>query len=259
MASRKLVVRALTNLDPFGYEQAIARGRVEGQLPARHKWNYDASPYCVPNEFICGELARFIGLPIPCFTITRSEVFANRIIFSTLNVNYDGRDFAPVDSAACVRCLPELCAGVLMLDILIANSDRHDENIVVDSNQKPKLLYIYDHDVALFGYHAKEGAQRLKSMRGRLGISKGARSAGTRHIFLDHFETNKHFGEWIKRIAHIPHGFTERVCNEAINYGLDQVEANAALDFIKERQDSLPGILNRKKNEFKGIAHWESL
>ncbi len=152
MAKRNLRVRALTNLDQLDLGTAISLGRVGGELPARHKWTNDDRPYCVANEFICAELAHQIGLPIPPFAITQSNQFPAVPIFSTVDINFDGRDFSPVEPEYCVKHLEDLCAGVLVFDVFIANSDRHDENIVVNDDLTPTELYLYDHDVALLGY-----------------------------------------------------------------------------------------------------------
>ena len=71
---KKLRIRAGINLDHLAdgaIVDQLKRGGMAGNLPALHKWNnQNASAYCIPNELICGELGRFIGLPIPPFGIT---------------------------------------------------------------------------------------------------------------------------------------------------------------------------------------------
>jgi hypothetical protein len=166
MAKRLLRVRAIAKLDSLGLGQAIAAGQVAGELPARHKWNNEASPYCVANEFICTSLGRFIGLPIAPFAITSSDDFQQKFIFSSISVNYNNRDFSPVIPEHCVQHMLDMCSGLLAFDILIANSDRHDENLVVNNDIHPTEMAIYDHDVALFGSEKGAGLERLSAMNG---------------------------------------------------------------------------------------------
>ena len=53
--------------------------------------------------------------------------------------------------------LPDVCTGIVLFDVLIANCDRHDDNLVVDNDIAPREIYVYDHDIALFGYWAGGG------------------------------------------------------------------------------------------------------
>lgn len=256
MRKRRLRIRALTNLDPMGLSVAIAGGNTSGELPARHKWTWEERPYGVANEYICGELAHFLGLPIPPFAIAESEQLKRAIVFSTIDINFDGRDFSPVEPEFCVKQLESLCAGILVFDVLIANSDRHDGNVVVNHDEQPTEIYLYDHDVALFGYFANEGKERLRDMRGRLGITGKTPTGGNRHVFIDHFTSNRFFGEWCDRLSTIPSTFIERICGAATKYGITQSEGESAACFLKERRDNIRGILNRHGREFAGIPKW---
>lgn len=47
-----------------------ADGRGLGYAQAWHRGKSERSPYAVPNEYICGELGRFLRLPVPPFAIT---------------------------------------------------------------------------------------------------------------------------------------------------------------------------------------------
>ncbi len=258
MANRKLRVRALTNLDPMHHRMALVAGWVEGELPALHKWSWEDRPYGVPNEVICAELGRFLGLPLPPYGITTSNVF-NGTIFSTLNINHDGRDFGPVDAAACCEKLPRVCAGTLMFDVFVANCDRHWTNLVVDNDLAPSEMYLYDHDVALFGCFAGEGIQRLRQMRNRLGITGKQPTGGNRHVFLDTIQTQVHFGAWCDRIRNIQTGFIKRTCKRCVKYGLAQAECDEVISFLCDRRDNLRGIVNRHHKEFTKIKQWQSL
>ncbi len=258
MAKRKLSIRAITNLDSMGMALAFATGHAEGEVGARHKWTWEDKPYGVANEYICGELGHFLGLPLPPFAIAESMHFRGPI-FSTINVNYDGRDFSPVEPDACCACLPEICAGAIVFDVLIANSDRHPRNLVVDNDAKPSEIYLYDHDVAFFGCFKGDGISRLKDMAGRLAITGKPPAGGNRHVFLNKLKSQDYLGVWCDRICTIPTSFIERVCKRALGFGITTDEYNAGIRFLCDRRGSMRSILNRHHEEFKGIKSWKLL
>ena len=260
MAKRRaLGIRAAINLDQLDVGQALVAGRHAGDLPARHKFNTEASPYCVANELICAELGHHIRLPIPSFAITFTDQLPVKYVFSTLDVNYAGRDLMPIDPTNCVKCLPELCAGILVFDIFVVNSDRHDENLVVDRTDNPREIYVYDHDAALFGTFSGGGLDRLRELRHSLGVTAGPHSGGNRHCLLDAIETTAYFRPWISRIGGISYRFLSDVCNEARRYGITREEAEAAIEFLEKRKTSLVGLMSRHREEFTGISLWKTI
>ena len=119
------------------------------QLSAIAKDN-SLAPYCIPNELICGELARFLRLPVPPVGVVSQS--AGTPLFASRDFNLTGNSLPPVDVAACVQQLPRLSAGLLLFDIWVANCDRHAENFSVDFLATPPVMNIFDHSHALFGY-----------------------------------------------------------------------------------------------------------
>jgi hypothetical protein len=160
------------------------------------KQNSPESPYLIANEWIASQIACFLRLPVPPAALTRVGT-GRKGLFASLA--FGGPDSEPddVDPVACVRDLPNLCAGILFFDVLIANADRHIGNIRVDFPQAPRQIAIIDHDRALFGCWENEGAKRLSELRDRLGITGGSVTGQNRHCFLDLIKTDVHFPEWI--------------------------------------------------------------
>ena len=256
---RKLVIRAGIKLDQLGFGQALRSGKLDGDVPARHKWPWEGSPYCIANEFICGKIADYLALPIPPFAITYSPSIPGGTVFSSLNFNFDGRNLRPVLPETCVQNMPDVCAGIVLFDILVANCDRHDENLAVDDLQNPRGIQMFDHDVALFGCEKGGGIKRLNELQSRLGISGGSVSQGNRHVLLDHLTSTEHFGQWIDAIYGVPHSFVERMCKEATRFGITKAEADRATKFLNMRKADLRGIISRHGDEFKGIKTWKTL
>lgn len=255
---RHLKTSALFDLDSLqiGFHGV---GSGNGSIPAKHKWSCDASPYCVANEFICGEIGRILRLPIPPFAITHPAGMPNFNLFSTVLVDFNGRDYSPVLPEECVSSMPGICTGILLFDVLIANGDRHDENLLVDQMVDPRDIRVIDHDAALFGTNAGQGIERLKNLRDRLGISSGPITGGNRHVFLDHLSTNEHMGKWIDTISWLPHPFITQVCTEAIKLGISKEEADEAAAFICDRRINLRGILNRHHKQFSQVNPWKTV
>lgn len=138
-------------------------------LSAVAKENVSAAPYCIPNELICGELGRFLRLPVPPFGIVSQT--SGGVRFASLDFNLAGNALPPVDIANCLRILPSLSAGLLLFDIWVANCDRHAANFSVDFLATPPQMNIFDHSHALFGYATGQGQSRLLVLMDRLGIS----------------------------------------------------------------------------------------
>ena len=96
------------------------------------KKNGPKAPYCVANEVVCGEIGRFLGLPVPPSGVVYPPT-GNELFFASLDFNLTGNTLPPLNTTKCVQLLPELSAGVLLFDILIANSeDRKNSSLPCD-------------------------------------------------------------------------------------------------------------------------------
>jgi hypothetical protein len=219
------------------------------------KRNGPKVPYCVANEVLCGEIGRFLGLPVPPSGVVYPPK-GNDLFFASLDFNLTGNTLPPLNTTKCAQMLPELSAGVLLFDILIANSDRHGRNLSVDFSSKPPTMNVFDHGHAVFGSIAGEAVGRLDKLRDRLAISAGSRTAGNRHCLLDQIDTDAHFGDWLERIRLIPDYVIEDLCAELPSLGCTKVESTAARDFLEYRKRKLQEIVEENKAQFTGIRSW---
>jgi hypothetical protein len=227
-----------------------ADGRAKGMAEAWHRCNYEASPFCIPNELICAKIGSFLGLDIPAHAIT---YFDNKPYFSSLNFNPGVARPPHIDPVNCAATLPRICTGILFFDILVANNDRHDENLAVDNVAKPRQLIVYDHDQALFG---SDGVPRLQEMRDRLAITGSAQTGGNACCLLDALKTVEYFNEWRERIADIPGWFIKDVCNAAIGLGIQKNEANEVEDFLVYRKTNLRVIIKERGRGIPLFDQW---
>ncbi len=180
-------------------------------------------------------------------------------LFASLDFNLTGVALPPVDPFQCAGTFPDLSAGLLLFDILVANCDRHRGNLSADLLAKPPQMNVFDHSHALFGFHAGQGEARLGELRDRLGVSGGSHTHGNRHCLLDVLTTADYFAKWIDRIAKIPDFFLEDACGDVVGLGITDTEAKAGVDFLKHRRDDLRRIIETGKAEFRGISQWSLL
>lgn len=222
------------------------------------KQNGPAAPYCIPNELVCGELARFLRLPVPPVGLVSTT--SGPPLVASLDFNLTGNTLPPVDVTACARVLPSLSAGLLLFDIWVANGDRHPSNFSVDVLANPPQMNIFDHSHALFGYSANQGEARLAALLDRLGISwktnNPVDSGKHRHCLLDAVDSDREFGLWLNRIRATPDFFIEEVCRDAQPYGLTLPEVDAAIRFLKARRDNLKQIIQNHRAEFTALQNW---
>lgn len=250
---------------PHGKYRIIAFGRQLGigvagsqfaSISAVAKCNSDAAPYCIPNELICSEIARFLCLPVPPAGIIHAPEASPTDWFASLDFNLTGDALPPIDPVRCAAELADLSTGLLLFDILVANCDRHRGNLSANFLVDPPEMNVFDHSHALFGFVESQGMQRLIGLRERLGVSGGSQTRGNRHCLLDALTADEHFGKWLERISLLPDFLIEDVCNQAVGFGIDANEAGAAMDFIRHRRDRLSRIVDDNRSEFRGIQQW---
>lgn len=155
------------------------------------KVNSEDSPYLIPNEWICGRVASFLGLPIPPFALFRHGLKGKRHFAS---LRFGERDSTPddTDPGVLVAKHPKLCSGIILFDVLVANGDRHVGNLKVDDPNNPRSVWVFDHERALLGSWKGEGVKRMSRLRDRLGMSGGSATEGSRHCLLDVINTAEH-------------------------------------------------------------------
>ena len=154
--------------------------------------------------------------------------------------------------------IPHLSAGVLAFDILIANEDRHDKNLLVDKVMKPTAMHVYDHDQALIGGHLDHGAERFEKLKDRLGVTGSPVTGGNKQVFLDHVEYSADLYDWVGRIHDIPDWFIVDICKESQRIGLDRETAEGAVEFLRYRRTNLRQIIDNRRKDFPSISDWPS-
>jgi hypothetical protein len=157
--------------------------------------------------------------------------------------------------------------GTLLFDIWIANGDRHERNLVLDTDVTPPQLHVFDHSWALFGRGLRgsetpPGIPRLNRYRRELGIAETSDASGNRHCLLDRVKTNERFRFWIDRIRQVPDYVIRDAVGRAYEVGqITSPEAGEAVLFLLFRRENLPAIINDCRSQFSGIPdeNWSQL
>jgi hypothetical protein len=225
-------------------------------IQAVAKVNGAPAPYCVPNEIICAEIGRFLGLPVPPWGVVSAPNMADPHWFASLDFNLTGNALPPVDPQICFAQLPDLATGLFLFDTLIANSDRHNGNFSVDTLVNPPQMNVFDHSHALFGATAGAGQARLHDLINRLAVTGGSHTRGNRHCLIDVIANDKYFEKWLQRIQKMPDFFIEESCDSPVGMGIEGSDAHEAAAFLKHRRDNLKRIILADRSEFGAIQNW---
>jgi hypothetical protein len=240
----------------FGSQLGVGvAGSTYAEISAVAKCNTGSVPYCIPNELICAEVARFLCLPVPPAGVILAPHTATPHWFASLDFNLTGNALPPVDPADCYARLPDLTTGVVLFDILVANPDRHRGNLSVDTSVAPARMNLFDHSHALFGSVAGQAMQRLQGLRDLLGLS-GTPTEPNQHCLLDAITSDAHIGKWMGRIRQLPDFYIEEVCRSTVGLGASDAEVTAAIDFLRHRRDNIEQVVRNYRAEFQGISQW---
>lgn len=221
------------------------------------KGKHDEAPYLIANEWIAANIAQFLRLPVPPFAVVRKQTRKTAMFTS---FSYDG-DTKPddVEPTILYDTHPDLCTGIVLFDILIANCDRHAGNLKVDKPAKPTACYIIDHDRCMFYIYKDMGIERLRSRKDRLGITDGADSADEWHCLISLLDSSDLMGKWIHRIQDIPSWYIDGVCDDCIQFGITKKEATAAKQFLDCRTRGIEKLILSNKDRFPNIKQWPVL
>jgi hypothetical protein len=211
----------------------------------------DVSPYLIANEWIASNIAQFLRLPIPPFSLQRKKT-RSTVMFSSYSFEGDSKP-ANSDPAVLYKKFPEICAGVVVFDILVANFDRHHRNIKVDNAANPTTLYIIDHERSLFHLYPGRGIKQLKAVANRLGITDGTDSRNEWHCLIELLESADDISTWIGKVASLPNWFIETICNDVWKVSITAAERNAVIEWLKGRRDSLGPLILSHKDRFTSI------
>lgn len=217
-------------------------GRARGDVAAYHRGNIPDghSPYAVANEFICSEVGRLLGLPIPPGAITQSEIEPGRPLFSCLDFDWTRETLVDAEPEECAAAMPDICLGITLFDILIANPDRQHWNLKANDHLKPTLLRAYDHADALMGTN---GESRLSDQLFAIGFRWWPNSTGEDHCLIEHLVDGRTRQYWYDCISSLPDFQIRNICRAARACGIKKSLALAAEKFLLYRKRNIEKMI----------------
>ena len=199
-------------------------------------------PYTVANELVCGYIAKAVLLPVPPgFIMENSGV----PYYVSMNFNLAGQDLPPANAAKITSNFPSLSWGVILFDMLIANYDRHDENIHYDSSSGK--VQIFDHSHAfMVGSDSQSAKSDLVKRRNSAGI-------GT-HCLAQSISSLDGLLEWSVKFKLIPEFYIREVVASTKTVGVSDDLAEFIANFLIERKAKLLGLVTENASEFPMLS-----
>jgi hypothetical protein len=227
-------------------------GSTHLHLAAVGKANDAANPYYIVNEIISAEIGRRVRLPVPPSCAVEDE--DGEAFFASLNFNLTGDTLPPVIPPLFAAAFGDQCADVVVFDIFICNSDRHQGNLSADYTA-PRFN-LFDHSHALLGY-GPFGTDRLIEAEDSLTIEGGA--WGNRHCLMDEVTDDRHFIKMLERIEGLDDYFIRELVQEVAEYGLTADQVALVTDFLLRRRSKVRQLVADNKAQFTAIQQWSLL
>lgn len=202
-------------------------------------------PYTVANELICMNLARAVLLPVPPgFLIERNCT----PYYVSMNFNLAGEDLPPADAKKIVSNHAGIAWGIILFDIWVANTDRHNRNIVYD--QSRGVVQIFDHSHAFFYDRSGNPRDRLEGLEEDLGT-------GVNHCLAKEIKSFDQMPAWTERFVAVPNFYVEEIVQSATQVGLPDDAVQFCTEFLCERKSRLRDLVEGNRNQFPSLEDTE--
>jgi hypothetical protein len=210
------------------------------------KGNAHGTTLTVANEHICGQLGRGACLPIPPAALVEKNGVPYHV---SLDFNLSGQGLPPADSAALVQALPELACGIVLFDVWIVNSDRHQSNLTFD--QITGQVQLFDHSPAFL--QGPDPINTLQAKYDELGIGG--------HCIAPQLKSLEGMRMWFERFNAIPNFFIEDAFETAKSVGLLDAQVPPARDFVLNRRARVLELVNAHRTSFPLVLpdEWDRL
>lgn len=225
-----------------------ATGAVYANVSAICKTN-SASPYFIANELVASELGRILRLPVPPgFIVLDTTPTA---YYASLDFNLTGVALPPVIAGDFIAAFRPELPLIVVFDIFIANSDRHDRNL--SAVYAPPSFNLFDHSHALLGGGAAStGITCLQNAQTSIVVNAA-------HVVISGINDENLLVAAVERVESIPNYYIESIVGEASGYGVTAPEARTLREFLINRKDQVRHLIGANKNLFPGITRWGTL
>lgn len=230
----------------------------EARVGGIAKTNEEA-PFTIANEIVAERLGQLLGLPVPAGVVAQDD--EKVLHYFSLNVGQEGKDLPPI--VAPDFCAEEewLAAGIVVFDILIANGDRHRNNLSRDETfpDEPPRVSIFDHGTSLLGADPPTGRERLELLDNHLGcVEDGAGLARTSCLLAEPLDVGM-LGQWVQRVREIPRFVIDDICRaiaETPRLNVPTDQADFLAEWIATRASKLGDLICQNQQAFSSVEEW---
>lgn len=205
--------------------------------------------FLVANEYVAHRIGTRLGLPLPPGGLVTDGATAG---FATLAFRKRGASAPPVIPESLVAADERLAAGLVVLDVLILNTDRHPGNI--GFGELTRRLEIFDHSHAVFGSASPPLSPHwLAISKSALGVEG---TVGTRHCLIDHLTDASHLETWAYEADRVlTDRFLEQICREVVHAKLlpDRQLGVDLEGLLKFRRSQARTIMRGHQSQFRSI------
>lgn len=215
-------------------------------------------PNVVANEFVAHRIGSLMGLPVVPGAAMLVSASGHTLAWVSLAFDGDVRKQTPsIKPEQLATAEPDLTAGIVVFDLLIANLDRHRRNLAYRRAGRPKgeRVALFDHDHSLWGNSGLSPRDHLERVSGQFildgpGVSNLRRN---RHCLIDHVTSLWALEKWCSRARTLlPDSVIAQACNEAaaLDGGPNQSDADALNYFLRMRRDRLFKLIQDNVHHF---------
>ncbi len=236
-------VMAPTHYKFYDAEDGISPGCTSPvTVSAYAKKSYRDKAFLVPNEYICNQLAQFLGLPVPVGYLVNHK---GEVYFCSGHAFGDTIERPPLrrsQSQEIIENRPHEAAGCLAFDCWIANEDRNAGNIVCEDIFQGTEFRMIDHGEALF-----VGSNTVRAMERLDGIHKDNKDCLCDHVFVAGRELRHELNDWVERIQSLPEFQIMNACFNAVGSGHNGAftdrDAHLCANYLLARRKTLKVML----------------
>jgi hypothetical protein len=198
-----------------------------------------AEPNIVINELACNLIARALFLPCPPGVLLE---LGGDTHFCSMNFNLAGQALPPTPVHTVLAEQPELCWGVMLFDVLMMNTDRHNQNL--SYNRQTKKIQIFDHSRAFLPLKTDIDTV-IRDNAGKLGLAA--------HCLQAEISSMDGIGLWCDRVKALPDYAIEESMTAICEVGFPCDKVEIASDFLKSRRDEIHNIVTSNSGQFPKV------
>lgn len=224
-------------VDHHGAAVGDHAGQSSVRLAAFARRNTSGRPYAVVNDFVALSLGMRMGAPVPPATLVD---LGDQTGVVTLAFGQAGMNPPPADFEEMAAEYPHECAAIVVLDFLVLNSDRHEENV----GHLPRVgLAAWDFDAALFGWNPP--------VSGIDNLHKGITATVFSHPLAGLLTDSASLSYWAAVARSLPPECVRSAAYACFDAGLVNAdERDSLIRFVQTRQSALTGLIETRIEDF---------